>query len=265
MLILPIKINNQYIKAEPYYPQKNYNFLKTYPNDSVTFSSKFNNTSARKVIILIGAPNSGKGTVARALSKHLSIPYIGGGDIVRKEIKKGYNFSNIINQFMEYLGSTPKYTQLVKCFVCNSIKEKLKLPAYKNGVIIEGFPRSIEEAKMLKNILDAEDNIELKIVHLDVPTPLLYKRSANRFICKECNKTYSLKNIEELPKCECGGTIIKRNDDTPEILGRRIQKYETETLPLINYYGDKVVNILVKDDSTALNESLEKIISKIFE
>lgn len=263
MFISPIKINNPFININP--SRNHSNFLKSYPNDSVSFSGKINNDAPRKIIILIGAPNSGKGTMARALSEHFSLPYISGGDIIRNKTKKSKNFNNIAKKFAENLGTEPKYTQLIKYFICDSIKEKLKLPEYKKGVIIEGFPRSLEEAKMLKNILDSENGIELKIVHLDVKTPILYKRSASRLICKDCNKSYSIENIKDLHKCECGGDLIKREDDTREILSRRLKKYETETLPLLDYYGDKIIKIPVTDENITSKETFEKIISTFSE
>ena len=235
----------------------------TYPIDRVSFSSKINTDTCKKIIILIGAPNSGKGTTARALSEHFSIPYIGAGDIIREEKKKGNKFNEIAKQLIEKSGIIPKFTQIAKIFMYKTIKEKIELPAYKKGFVLEGFPRSIEEANMLKSILDREKNTALKIIHLDVNTPILYERSACRYICSECNRTYTFKDIIKLPKCECGGTITKREDDTPEILNKRLKKYKTETLPVIDYYGENVIKIKVKDSHITSNDVINKIISKI--
>ena len=265
MIISPIKPNIPYITTGQMYNRKTNSFPKTCPVDNVNFAGKPNNNVTKKIIIIIGAPNSGKGIVSKALSEHLGLPCINCGDIIRNRTKQNKNFGGIIEKFAEKLGSKPKYTELLKFFMYGFIKKCLKLPPYRNGAVIEGFPRSIEEADMLKDILCKERNLELKIVHLDVDKPLLYERSAKRFVCDECNKTYSLESITGLTKCECGGNIVKRADDTPEILDKRIHKYETETLPLIDYYGDKVVSIPVRNNKTSSNEILGKIISAISE
>ena len=265
MKVFPINLNNSNLETNQLKSYNNYKVLHHYPTDRITFSSNINSESVKKIIIIIGAPNSGKGTLARSLSDYFSIPTIGAGDILREEIKKGNKFGEIARQFMKNIGNVPKFTQLIKVFMGNTIKEKLKLPAYKNGFVLEGFPRTLEEAEMLKTILDAEKNIELKIVHLDVNTPLLFERCANRFMCKDCHRTYSFINPKDLPKCKCGGTLIKRDDDTPEILERRIKKYETETLPVVDYYRDKAVKITIKNANTGANKVLEKVLSKISE
>ncbi len=263
MKIFPINIYNPNLQTNRSKSYNNYKVSHCYPTDKITFNGKINNEIEKKIIIIIGAPNSGKGTLARSLSDYFSIPTIGTGDIIRDEIKKGNKFNDIARQFMENIGTVPKFTQLIKTFLANTIKQRLKLPAYKNGFVLEGYPRTLEEAEELKTILNTEKNVELKVVHLDVNTPLLFERSANRFICKDCHRTYSFKNHKNLPKCECGGTLIKRHDDTPEILERRIKKYETETLPVVNYYRDKAVKITVKNATTKADDVLEEILSKI--
>lgn len=230
----------------------------------ITFTARVDSEQAKKIIILLGAPNSGKGTTARGLSERLSIPYVGGSDILKEQAKNPVSFNIIANQLMETLGQVPKYAQIAKVLICKVIKERLNLPAYKKGFILEGFPRSIEEADMLNNILKNEDNLEIKVVNLDVDIPILYKRSANRFVCKDCNKSYSfLGGGLSIKRCDCGGELVKREDDTPEILNRRILKYKNNTLPLLDYYGDKAVTIHVADGSMSVLEVLNNVLSKI--
>ena len=225
-----------------------------YKRSPISFTSK-------DVILLIGAPNSGKGTFGRIISEKLSIPYIGSGNVIREETKKGNHFQEQAQKLIERFGVVPKYTQMVKLFLIETIKKQIAEPAYKKGFVLEGFPRSIKEAEQLKEVLKAHKDAKLKVIHLEVDKPILYERCAKRYICEDCYRTYSIDGKPQ--RCKCGGKLIKREDDTPEILSRRIEKYEKETLPLLKYYGDKVIDIEVHDKNTPISDTFEKIIDKL--
>lgn len=221
--------------------------------DSVSFKGK--NNAVRKVVILLGAPNSGKGTYARQIAENFGIPQISTGDILRKELKAGSELGKQAKGFMESGGLVPD--ELILKIFKNRIAEK----DCTKGFILDGFPRTVNQAKQLDGLLAEDKNIELKIVNLDVDRPILYARSASRYTCEDCSRVYSIKEgyNPETAKCECGGKLIKRADDTPEVLTKRLESYDKQTMPLIDYYGEKVSNIGVHGKDAPANETLARV------
>ena len=127
------------------------------------------------------------------------------------------------------------------------------------------FGRTINQAEKLDEILKQDKNIALKIVNLDVDRDILFQRSANRYTCADCSKTYSLKDgyNPETSKCDCGGKLIKRADDTPEVLSERLENYSKQTFPLIDYYGNKVSEIGIHGKDAPMEETLTKLYNKL--
>ena len=225
--------------------------------DSVSFTGK--NDSMRKVVILLGAPNSGKGTYARKIAEKFSIPQISTGDILRKELKVGSELGKEAKAFMESGGLVPD--ELIMKIFKNRIAEK----DCARGFILDGFPRTVNQAKQLDGLLAEDKNIALKIVNLDVDRPILYARSASRYTCEDCSRVYSIKEgyNPETAKCECGGKLIKRSDDTPEVLTKRLESYDKQTLPLIDYYGEKVANVGVHGKDAPAEQTLARVMEKL--
>lgn len=208
----------------------------------------------KKVIILLGAPNSGKGTYAREISAKYSIPQISTGDILRQEVKNGTALGKKAQTYMNSGALVPD--ELIIGMFKNRIAQKDCL----NGFILDGFPRTVAQAKKLDELLKSNKNIETKVINLDVAEQILYQRSANRYMCTDCSKTHSVKNYNPLTsKCECGGKLIKRSDDTPEILKQRLIAYNTQSSPLINYYKEQLRNIHVSESTQSANEILNKV------
>ena len=225
--------------------------------DSVSFTGK--NNAVRKVIILLGAPNSGKGTYARQIAKNFQIPQISTGDILRRELKAGSELGKQAKAYMESGGLVPD--ELIMSIFKNRIAQK----DCAKGFILDGFPRTVNQAQQLDKLLSEDKNIALKIVNLDVDRPILYARSAARYTCEDCSRVYSIKEgyNPETAKCECGGKLIKRSDDTPEVLTKRLESYDKQTLPLINYYGEKVNNIGVHGKDAPAGETLARVMEKL--
>ena len=234
-----------------------YSSLPSIKCDSVSFTSL--KTSQKKVIILLGAPNSGKGTFARKIAEKYSIPQISTGDILRAELKKASELGLEAKRYMESGGLVPD------ALIMNIFKKRITEDDCKQGFILDGFPRTINQAEKLDEILKQDKNIALKIVNLDVDRDILFQRSANRYTCADCSKTYSLKDgyNPETSKCDCGGKLIKRADDTPEVLSERLENYSKQTFPLIDYYGNKVSEIGVHGKDAPMEETLTKLYNKL--
>lgn len=234
-----------------------YSTLPAMKCDSVHFTSL--KPMQKKVIILLGAPNSGKGTFARKIVEKYSIPQISTGDILRAELKKASELGLEAKRYMESGGLVPD------ALIMNIFKKRIAEDDCKKGFILDGFPRTINQAEKLDEILKQDKNIDLKIINLDVDRDILFQRSANRYACADCSKTYSIKEgyDPESSKCDCGGKLIKRADDTPEVLSERLENYSKQTFPLINYYGEKVSEIGVHGKESPLDELLVKLFNKL--
>ena len=252
MKINPISFDfNRNIRS---YNRVQKSFIQPMKCDSVHFTG--NAVQTKKVIMLLGAPNSGKGTFAREIAKKYGIPQISTGDILRNEVKKGTALGLQAKSYMESGGLVPDE------LIMGIFEKRISQDDCKKGFILDGFPRTIEQAQDLDIILRRDKNINLKIINLDVDTNILFQRCINRYICEDCSKTHSLKDGHDanLHKCDCGGKLIKRADDTPKVFAQRLSKYKTETVPLIKYYADKVKNIEVYGIDVPAEKTLGKVL-----
>jgi adenylate kinase len=185
-------------------------------------------------IVLLGPPGSGKGTQTERLCAELKFTKISTGDLLREAVKLGTPLGLKANSYMESGGLVPD--QLVG----DLIKEKLT--ELKGGVILDGFPRTVEQAKMLDQIITVDLAIDL-----EVDEELLVRRLTERRVCPSCNSVFHLEfNPPKVAgKCDkCGSDLIQRNDDSEKVVRERLRVYKEKTLPLTRYYYDK--RILVR-------------------
>ena len=182
-------------------------------------------------IVLLGPPGSGKGTQTERLCAELKFTKISTGDLLREAVKLGTPLGVKAKSFMESGGLVPD--QLVG----DLIKEKLA--ALKGGVILDGFPRTVEQAKMLDQIITVDMAIDL-----EVDEELLVKRLTERRVCKSCNSVFHLEfnPPKAAGTCDkCGSELIQRNDDSEKVVRERLRVYKEKTLPLTRYYYDKQI------------------------
>lgn len=198
-------------------------------------------------LILLGPPGAGKGTQAANIVKEYSIPHISTGDIFRKNIKEGTDLGIKAKEYMDKGLLVPD--ELVVAIV----KDRLTEDDCKKGFLLDGFPRTINQADALdKELTDLGYKLD-KVINIDVDKEELIERAVGRRVCKDCGATYHIKF--NAPKVEntcdvCGGELIQRKDDTLEIVSKRIEVYLEQTQPLIDYYEKKgiLVNIDGKQD-----------------
>ena len=202
----------------------------------------------KQKFIFIGPPGSGKGTQTKMLSKDFNLPHIDTGSLLREAVASGSDEGKLANSFMEK-------GQLVPIDVVSKIiKKRLLKDDAQEGFILDGYPRSLEQAEALDNILDEIDNhkdIKPMVFYFDVPENLLVERLVNRRSCKKCGaifnlKTMKLDNEQICPKC--GGNLSKRDDDTEEVAIKRFETYFKETAPLIDLYNQR--GLLIKIDAS---------------
>ncbi|MFH1825531.1 MAG: adenylate kinase [Candidatus Firestonebacteria bacterium] len=188
------------------------------------------------ILIILGSPGAGKGTISDSLSKKYKILKISTGDMLRKEVKEKTSLGFKVKKIME----TGK---LISDETINEIlRNRLKENDCKNGFILDGFPRTINQAKELEKIFkDLDFKLNL-VVNLVVTEELIIKRLTNRRVCPNCGSNYNL--IFITPKkdgfCDvCGGELFQRDDDTESVIRKRLEVYEKDTEPLIKYYLKK--------------------------
>ncbi|MCM8822149.1 MAG: nucleoside monophosphate kinase [Candidatus Omnitrophica bacterium] len=198
-----------------------------------------------KVVILLGPPGIGKGTVGNILSKKWNAPLISMGDLLRENVKNATSVGLKAEVFMK------KGELVPDDIVFEALAGRIKQKDAENGVLMDGFPRNINQAHMLENILN--DNDEIVLLNLVASNETLTERLSLRRICIRCGAVYHLKNIP--PKkdglCDiCGGELIQRNDDKPEVIARRLEVFRKETEPLIKYYAGKHKMVKISAEGT---------------
>ena len=186
-------------------------------------------------IIMLGAPGTGKGTIAGILSGELGIPQISTGDIFRKNIKEGTELGKLADSYISKGQLVPDDVTI------KIVEDRLNQPDAKNGVILDGFPRTVVQADKLKEILaNKGEKVDITI-NLITPEEELIERIVNRRVCsnQECKAVYNI--VLHPPKvagiCDkCGSELITRKDDNIETVKSRLEQYFTATSPLVDYY-----------------------------
>ena len=187
-----------------------------------------------KNIILLGAPGAGKGTQAALIAEEYKVPHISTGDILRRNIKEGTPLGHKAKSYIDAGGLVPDEV------VIGLVEDRLKEADCKNGYILDGFPRTIAQAEALDKVA----RIDLAI-NIDVPFETIIERLSGRRVCV-CGETYHVSMLNGETNCrKCGKPLFVRDDDKPETVKKRLDTYEKQTAPLINYYGaqGKLVNV----------------------
>lgn len=215
------------------------------------------------VIIMLGAPGTGKGTVSAILKEGLNIAHVSSGDIFRKYSSEDSELGREINSYIKNGNLVPDELTI------KMIGERLKEKDVENGVILDGFPRTEAQAVALDKLLAEEGKKVDLVVDLDSPKEEILDRIVTRRICPDCKAVYNTKLNK--PKVEgicdnCGATLYQREDDTVEKVENRIEVYRTSTRPLEDYYekANKLFKIEVTEKTgTMAKEAAEKVMEEI--
>ena len=207
-------------------------------------------------IILLGPPGAGKGTQAQSISNKYAIPHISTGDIFRMNIAEGTELGILAKSYMDKGLLVPDNVTI------NLVKSRLTENDTKNGFLLDGFPRTINQAEVLDELL-AEDNAAIEAALLiRIPLELIIMRMTGRRVCPSCGASYHLEFNPPMLKniCDdCGSNLIQRDDDKKETVEERLEIYDFQTKPLIDYYEKKGI-LKAVDGTKAINEVYEEII-----
>ena len=216
-------------------------------------------------LVFFGPPGCGKGTYASRVSVKLGIVQIATGDMFRAEVAAGSKLGNLADSYMKKGELVPNEVTI------KMLKERIAKPDAKNGVILDGFPRTIEQMKALEKIM----KIDL-VIEFYLPEKMLIEKALARRICEKCGQVYNIADIRVgkihlpplLPKnkgiCDkCGGRLIQRKDDNEKTIKDRINVYKKQSEPLLKYYKEK--KLVKKIDVIGAPETMVPIIIKEIE
>lgn len=186
-------------------------------------------------IIMLGAPGAGKGTQAKKIAEKYAIPHISTGDIFRANIKNGTELGKKAKAYMDQGLLVPDE------LTCDLVVDRINQEDCRNGYILDGFPRTIPQAKALTAALEKMGTKIDYAIDVDVPDSNIVNRMGGRRACVGCGATYHI--VFNAPKKEaicdvCGEKLILRDDDKPETVQKRLTVYHEQTQPLIEYYKD---------------------------
>ena len=177
-------------------------------------------------LIFLGPPGAGKGTQAMGVSSRLRVPHISTGDMFRAAIK---NQTPTGVEAKRYIDAGQLVPDSV---VIAMVKERLAMPDCENGYLLDGFPRTVEQAQALDTFCAPD-----AVVSIDVPDDRLLARLTGRRVCGKCSGTFHISKLADEKVCPvCGGELIHREDDKPETISNRLEVYHAQTQPLIGYY-----------------------------
>lgn len=208
-----------------------------------------------KTIILLGAPGAGKGTNAKKITSEYHLPHISTGDMFREALRDETELGKLAKSYMDKGLLVPDEVTI------SLVKERLSKDDCKDGFLLDGFPRNLNQAEALEKIGKEINRPINYVIDINVPEEILKDRITGRRVCKKCGAPYHIKTLK--PKVEgvcdiCGGELIQRKDDNEEALKVRLDEYHHQTEPLINYYSKKGILHTV-DGSKDLKEVMADI------
>ena len=180
-------------------------------------------------IILLGAPGAGKGTQATRISERFGMPHISTGDIFRANIKNQTEIGVLAKSYIDKGQLVPDEV------TCKIVENRLKEDDCRNGYLLDGFPRNVFQAEALEKFTKID-----AVVNINIDFSLLMARLCGRRVCKNCGESYHVSTLGGKTTCDrCDGELYQRADDNPETVQKRLDVYDAQTAPLIDYYTKK--------------------------
>jgi adenylate kinase len=206
-----------------------------------------------QALIFLGAPGAGKGTQAREVSRHFSVPQISTGDMLREAVQNRTSLGLAAKAKMNAGELVPDEV------VCDLVERRIEQPDCQRGFILDGFPRTLAQAQFVDRVLQEKGRGNPLVLDIKVDRDLLLKRLTGRRTCPLCGTLYNIYFNPPRVDGVCdkdGGKLLQRADDSEETIGQRLVAYEKQTSPLIDYYKSK--GVLHEVDGNRRPETIAK-------
>ena len=210
-------------------------------------------------IILLGPPGAGKGTQAKSVSEALGIVHIASGDLLRDHQERGTELGNTARTYMQ------KGLLVPDELIIGMIKKRIQSPDAQGGYVLDGFPRTVEQAQALEKALEKQGESIDRVANMRVSEEELILRLGGRWVCRQCQRPYHEVNSPSRKEgvCdECSGELYQREDDVPEAVSRRIKVFAEQTAPLIRYYSDRG-NLVEIDGEGSIDGVRESLLNAV--
>lgn len=207
-----------------------------------------------EVVILIGAPGSGKGTQSTHLVEKYGFRHTSAGDLLRAEVKAESPVGLKIKDLM----NTGK---LVSDEIVNGLMENV-LKSLGNGdrLLLDGYPRSVEQAKFIDNVIFCLKNVSICVIQIDIDADSVVKRMSSRVMCEQCKTPYRAGEVERCAVCG-NSTFVRRKDDEPAIVRERIDTYNSISSKVLDYYGDRVSYVNGDRSQEEVSQAIDEILA----
>jgi adenylate kinase len=208
-------------------------------------------------LVLLGPPGAGKGTQAERLGEELKLPHVASGGLFRENLKNKTELGLLASRYITKGELVPDDVTIAM------IRDRLERPDYENGVILDGFPRTLAQAEGLKEILAGMGRTLDGVLYIAVPDEELVGRLSGRRICRRCQTPYHIQfnPPQEQGVCgTCGGDLYQRDDDKPETVRARLEVYHQQTSPLIDFY--RQFGLLTEVDGSGDIENVSSALSE---
>jgi adenylate kinase len=215
-------------------------------------------------VVFLGPPGAGKGTQSQKLAMHEGVPHVATGDIIRAAIRSGSKLG------LEFKSYSDRGELVPDQLVVSLVAERLREDDCKVGFILDGFPRTVPQAKALETMLDTMTTNDTKmfltsVILFDVQDEVVVRRLSGRRTCQKCGHIYHV--LFDPPKkdpqvCDlCGGTLFQREDDREEVVKERLRVYREQTAPLVAFY--QAANLLTRIDGEKSPSEVESALAKV--
>jgi adenylate kinase len=197
------------------------------------------------IIVLLGPPGAGKGTIAGEIQKRIEIPVLSTGDVLRNVIQKGTDLGKEVQQYLKSGKLVPD------SLIMEITEEKIRQKEFQNGFMFDGFPRTIQQGKALESLNHKLENNIDQVFYFEASYKTIIERLSSRRICSQCG---AIHNLDYNPPkiaghCDkCGGGLVQREDDKEETIKKRLEVYNDETLPLVDYYYKREIITTINAD-----------------
>jgi len=212
-------------------------------------------------IILLGPPGAGKGTQAKVLAKKLNLVHISTGDLLRQNVYGGTKLGLQAKDFMNKGALVPDE------LVTSMLSERFNQDDVKKGFILDGYPRTLKQAESLDVLLKEKQSKIDKVFYLDTSEKVIVQRLSGRLVCSKCSANFHKTNMppkKEMACDSCGASLYQRSDDKEETIKKRLQVYELESSPLIDYYQSKgkLVRVDANEDANLVLEEIIRVVKE---